>query len=183
MLKVISIIAVVLVLAVIILIVVAMQKPDNFHIQRGIVIKAPAEKIFPHINDLNAWRAWSPYEKKDPAMKRTMSGPPVGKGAAYAWDGNKNVGTGRMEITESAPPSKVVFKLDFIKPFEGHNVATFVLTPRGSGAEAETEVIWALDGPAPLITKVMSTVFDMDKMVGTDFGDGLASLKALAEKN
>jgi uncharacterized protein YndB with AHSA1/START domain len=178
MLKAISIIAVLLVLAVIIIIVVASQKPDTFHFQRNIVIKAPPEKIFPHINDLNAWRTWSPYEKKDPAMKRTMSGPPAGKGAGYAWDGNKNVGTGSMEITESTPSSKVVIKLDFIKPFEGHNVATFTLMPRGG----ETEVSWAMDGPAPLITKVMSMVINMDKMVGDDFADGLASLKALAEK-
>lgn len=178
MIKAVSIIAILLVVAVAILLVIASQKPDNFHFQRTIVIKAPAEKIFPHINDLAAWRAWSPYEKKDPAMKRTMSGPPAGKGAAYAWDGNKNVGAGSMEITESTPSSKVVFKLDFIKPFEGHNTATFTLAPRGG----ETEVIWAMDGPAPLITKVMSTVINMDKMVGDDFADGLASLKAIAEK-
>ena len=182
MLKAISIIAVLLALAVIVVLIIASRKPDNFHFQRSIVIKAPAEKIFPHINELNAWRAWSPYEKKDPAMKRTMSGPPAGKGAAYAWDGNKNVGTGSMEITESTPPAKVVFKLDFIKPFEGHNVATFVLTPRHDGAEMSTEVTWALDGPAPLLTKVMSIFFNMDKMVGDDFAEGLASLKALTEK-
>jgi uncharacterized protein YndB with AHSA1/START domain len=182
MFKAFSIIVVLLVLAVTVILIIASQKPDTFHFQRSIVIKAPAEKIFPYINDLNAWRAWSPYEKKDPAMKRTMSGPPAGKGAGYAWDGNKNVGAGSMEITESAPPSKVVFKLDFIKPFEGHNTATFILAPRGAGTEAGTEVTWALDGPAPLLTKVMSIFFNMDKMVGDDFTDGLASLKAIAEK-
>jgi len=178
MLKVISIIALVLILAVVILLVIASQKPDTFRVQRVLLIKAPPEKIFPHMNDLNAWRAWSPYEKKDPDMKRTLSGAPSGKGAVYEWDGNKNVGAGRMEITESTAPSKILIKLDFLKPFEGHNVATFTLVPKGD----MTEVTWAMDGPAPMITKVMSTIMNMDRMIGDDFAVGLQNLKVLAEK-
>lgn len=178
MLKVISIIALVLILAVVILLVIASQKPDTLHVQRVLLIKAPPEKIFPHMNDLNAWRAWSPYEKKDPDMKRTLSGAPAGKGAVYEWDGNKNVGAGRMEITESTAPSKILIKLDFLKPFEGHNVATFTLVPKGD----MTEVSWAMDGPAPMITKVMSTIMNLDKMIGDDFAVGLQNLKTLAEK-
>jgi uncharacterized protein YndB with AHSA1/START domain len=178
MLKVISIIALVLILAVVILLVIASQKPDTFRVQRVLLIKAPPEKIFPHMNDLNAWRAWSPYEKKDPDMKRTLSGAPAGKGAVYEWDGNKNVGAGRMEITESTAPSKILIKLDFLKPFEGHNVATFTLVPKGD----MTEVSWAMDGPAPMITKVMSTIMNLDKMIGDDFAVGLQNLKTLAEK-
>jgi hypothetical protein len=147
-------------------------------VQRVLLIKAPPEKIFPHMNDLNAWRAWSPYEKKDPDMKRTLSGAPAGKGAVYEWDGNKNVGAGRMEITESTAPSKILIKLDFLKPFEGHNVATFTLVPKGD----MTEVSWAMDGPAPMITKVMSTIMNLDKMIGDDFAVGLQNLKTLAEK-
>ena len=178
MLKAISIIALVLILAVVILLVIASQKPDTFHVQRVLLIKAPPEKIFPYMNDLNAWRAWSPYEKKDPDMKRTLSGAPSGKGAVYEWDGNKNVGAGRMEITESTAPSKILIKLDFLKPFEGHNVATFTLVPKGD----MTEVSWAMDGPAPMITKVMSTIMNLDKMIGDDFAAGLQNLKTLAEK-
>jgi uncharacterized protein YndB with AHSA1/START domain len=178
MLKIISLIALVLILAVVILLVIASQKPDTFRVQRVLLIKAPPEKIFPHMNDLNAWRAWSPYEKKDPDMKRTLSGAPSGKGAVYEWDGNKNVGAGRMEITESTAPSKILIKLDFLKPFEGHNVATFTLVPKGD----MTEVSWAMDGPAPMITKVMSTIMNLDKMVGDDFAVGLQNLKVLAEK-
>ena len=181
MLKVISIIALVLIVAVLILLVVAAQKPDRFRFERTVLIKAPAEKIIPHINDLNAWRAWSPYEKKDPDMKRVVSGAPAGKGAVYEWDGNKNVGAGRMEITESAP-TRVVIKLDFIRPFEGHNVAIFTLTPQAEGTQMSTQVSWVMEGPAPLLTKVMSTLINMDKMVGDDFAAGLASLKAIVEK-
>jgi hypothetical protein len=107
-----------------------------------------------------------------------LSGAPAGKGAVYEWDGNKNVGAGRMEITESTAPSKILIKLDFLKPFEGHNVATFTLVPKGD----MTEVSWAMDGPAPMITKVMSTIMNLDKMIGDDFAVGLQNLKTLAEK-
>src|SRR5229473_7478935 len=98
----------------------AATKPDTLHVERTVTINAPAERIFPLINDLHQWQSWSPYEKKDPAMKRTYSGPPSGKGAAYAWDGNRQVGSGRMEVSESTEPSKITMQLDFIKPFEGH---------------------------------------------------------------
>jgi len=178
MLKAISIIVALLALAVIAILIIASQKPDTLHVERSLAIKAPPEKLFAQINDLKLWQAWSPYEKKDRNMKRTLSGAPAGKGAVYAWDGDKNVGAGRMEITESIPGSKVLIKLDFFKPFEGHNVATFTFTPQGD----TTTVTWAMDGPAPMLTKVMSLFFSLDKMIGDDFAQGLLNLKALAEK-
>jgi hypothetical protein len=110
-------------------------------------------------------------------MKRAYAGPAAGKGAAYEWDGNKEVGRGRMEILE-ATPSKVVIKLDFITPFEAHNIAEFTARPQGDN----TNVTWAMYGPSPFIAKVMQTVINMDRMVGKDFEAGLQNLKAVAEK-
>jgi uncharacterized protein YndB with AHSA1/START domain len=156
----------------------AATKPDTFRVQRATSIKAPPEKIFALINDLHSWNAWSPYEKKDPAMKRTHSGAANGKGAVYAWEGNHEIGMGSMEITESSPPSKVAIKLDFIKPFEGHNTAEFTLEPKGDS----TNVTWAMYGPTPYLAKIIHVFFDMDNMVGKDFEAGLASLKTAAEK-
>lgn len=175
MLKTIVIVILVLLAAILIF---AATKPDSFRVERSTVIKAPPEKIFPLINDLHGFNTWSPYYKKDPAMQKTYSGAASGQGAAFDWDGNKHVGKGHMEITDSAPPSKVTFKLDFIKPFEGHNVAEIVLTPNAEG----TNVTWAFHGPSPYIQKLMSIFFSMDKMVGADFEAGLANLKAIAEK-
>jgi hypothetical protein len=156
----------------------AATKPDHFRIQRSATLKSPPEKIFPLINDFSRWGAWSPYERKDPAMKRAFSGPAAGKGAVYAWEGNKDVGQGRMEITQAAAPTLVALKLDFVKPFEAHNRVDFTLEPRGDA----TEVTWAMQGPMPFLSKLMTVFFDMDQMVGRDFEAGLASLKALAEK-
>lgn len=167
-----------LILLVATLLLYAATLPDTFRVQRTSSINAPPDKVFALINDLHTWASWSPWEKKDPMMKKTYSGPSQGNGAALDWDGNKDVGTGRMEVLDSIPSSKIRIKLDFFKPFEAHNTAEFTLMPR-SGS---TEVTWAMYGPQPFMMKVIGLVMNMDKMVGTDFEEGLATLKTLAEK-
>ena len=178
MLKTLAIIGVVIVVAIAGILLYAATKPDSFRVQRVVLINAPSDKVFPLINDIKAWTVWSPYEKKDPAMKRTFAGADNGKGAVYAWQGNSDVGEGRMEIVEATPPSKVAIKLDFIKPLEGHNVAEFTMTPKGDA----TDVTWVMYGPTPFIGKVLGVFMNMDAMIGSDFEAGLASLKAAAEK-
>jgi uncharacterized protein YndB with AHSA1/START domain len=123
MIEAIVIVAVLIALAVAVVLILAAAKPDTFSVQRATTINAPAERIFALINDFRQWGNWSPWEHRDPALKRSFGGAERGKGAVYAWDGNRNVGTGRMEILEATPPSRVLIKLDFIKPFEGHNTA------------------------------------------------------------
>ena len=178
MLKIIGIIVIVLVVAILALLIYASTKPDTFTVKRSLTIKAPPERIFPLINDFRNWTQWSPWEHRDPALKRTYSGADQGKGATYAWEGNRNVGSGQMEIIDTSVPRKIIIKLDFIKPFEGHNVAEFTLEPQGDA----TNVNWEMHGPVPFIGKIMHTLMDMDKMIGTDFAAGLASIKAVAEK-
>lgn len=175
MLKTIAIAGVVLITG---FLVYTATRPDSFRVERATTIKAAPEKVFPLIDDLNRWAAWSPWEKKDPAMKRTFGPTTSGKGALYAWDGNKDVGQGSMQIIESVPPSRIVIKLDFLKPFETHNQVEFSLEPQGDG----TSVRWAMQGPVPYFAKIIHIFFDMDKMVGSDFEAGLADLKSIAEK-
>ena len=161
------------------LLLYAATKPDTFHVQRSISIQAPPEKIFAVLNDFHQSPAWSPYEQKDPAMKRVFSGPESGKGAVYQFEGNKEVGKGRLTITETIPSSKVVLALDMYEPFEGHNVVEYTLNAKGGS----TDVTWAIHGQQPYIGKVISLFIDCDKMIGKDFEVGLANLKALSETN
>jgi hypothetical protein len=175
MFKIIAIIVAVLIAGVLIL---AATKPDTFRVQRGTSIKAPPEKIFALINDFKRWGAWSPWEKKDPAMTRTFGAATSGKGAVYAWEGNKDVGQGSMEIAESVPSSKLTLKLDFLKPFEAHNIVDFTLESKGDS----TNVTWAMQGDTPYFAKIIHVFINMDRMVGKDFEAGLANLKAAAEK-
>ena len=177
MLKTLAIIGVVVVVAIAGILIYAATKPDSFRVQRVVLINAPSDKVFPLINDIKAWTVWSPYEKKDPAMKRTYGAVTAGKGATYAWDGDKNVGQGSMEMIESGP-RKIVLKLDFVKPFEAHNMGEFVLEPKGDS----TSVTWAIYGPSPYMSKVIGTFMNIDDLIGRDFEKGLADLKAAAEK-
>ena len=156
----------------------AATRPGAFTVQRAASINAPPERIFALINDFHAWALWSPYEKLDPAMKKTFSGAASGVGAVYAWSSAGKAGAGRMEITDAPAPSKIAIKLDFSKPFEAHNIAEFKLTPRG----AATDVTWAMRGASPFMFKLMGLFVDMDKMIGRDFEAGLAQMKAVAEK-
>lgn len=171
-------IAIAVVVVIVAFLAYAATRPDTFRVERATSINAPPEKIFPLINDFHAWSAWSPFEKKDPAMKRTFGGAPNGKGAVYAWEGNKEIGKGSMEITESSPPSRITIKLDFVKPFEAHNVVDFTLAPQGNA----TNVMWSIHGPSPFISKVIGIFCNMDKMIGKDFESGLANLRAVAER-
>ena len=175
--KIIKKLALALVVIIVAVLIYAATRPDAIHVERSATVNASPEKIFPLINDFHSWTSWSPYEKRDPAMKRTYSGAPSGKGAIYEWDGNNDVGSGRMEMTDATAPSKIVIKLDFIKPFEGHNIAQFTMQPSGGA----TNVVWTMDGPSPYLGKLIGVFMNMDRMIGTDFETGLANLKALAE--
>lgn len=152
--------------------------PATFTVKRSLDIRAPAEKLFPQIADFHAWSAWSPYEKRDPAMKRRFSGASTGVGAVYEWDGNRNVGSGRMEVLEASAPSKLRIDLQFLKPFKAHNVAEFTFEPHGQ----DTTVTWAMHGPKTFMSRVMGLFMNMDKMIGKDFEAGLQNLKFMTEK-
>lgn len=169
--------AVVLAVAIAALLAYAATRPDTFSVTRTLSIKAPPAIIFPLIDDLSAFNTWNPFAKQDPAGKVIYRGPARGKGAAHDWDGNRHAGKGSIEITDSLPPSKIVMRLDMIKPMQAHNRVEFTLEPKGDA----TSVTWAMSGGQPLLAKVMTVFIDCDRMVGSQFEKGLADLKALAE--
>ncbi len=173
-----TILLIVAVIVVLILIYAAI-KPNDFQIQRSITINATPEKVFPLINDLHIMQTWSAWEKVDPQMNRSYSGEASGKGAKYAWEGNKEIGQGTMEIVESTPDSKVALAMHFIKPFEGRSSVDFSLTPNGE----ETVVTQTMRGTSTFLPKLMCILFfNQDKMIGGKFEEGLANLKAIVEE-
>lgn len=177
MLRIIGRILLVIIVVIGALLIYAATRPDSFHVERSVAIKAPPSTIFPLLADFHKWPSWSPFEKLDPAMSRQLSGADSGKGAIYEWSGNSQAGAGRMEITDATPPTGETIKLDFTKPFATSNTVTFTLTPDGDS----TNVTWAMDGPSPYVAKIMGIFVSMDAMIGKDFESGLAKLKAQAE--
>jgi hypothetical protein len=112
-------------IGVLVLIVVAIAfiatRPTNFRIQRSAQINVPANIIFAIINDLRRWGEWSPYDKRDPNMKKSFEGPSAGPGAIYIWNGNNEVGEGRLTIVESKLGELVSMRLEFSRPFKPTN--------------------------------------------------------------
>ena len=177
MLKTIAILGLVLVASAGVTLAYAATKPDVFRVVRSTAINASPEAIFPLINEMRSFNRWNPYERRDPNIKGSYSGPESGKGASYAFESGKS-GTGSLEIIDTSPPRKVAMKLIMIKPFAAENLVEFTLEPQGD----TTYATWTMTGSTPLLGKVVHLFIDMDKMVGTDFETGLADLRALAEK-
>jgi hypothetical protein len=156
--------------------VVAMQ-PSRFRITRSAVVNATPGQVFDQVNDLHAWERWSPWLEADPSARTSYEGSAAGPGAVFTWAGNRNVGSGRMTITESRPPDLVRLRLDFAQPFESTSVAEFTFAPEGD----RTLVTWSMSGDKNLVAKALHLVMNMDKMIGGKFEEGLARMKAAAE--
>lgn len=165
-------------LVAILLFVIIAGQPDEFAVTRSGKIMAPPEKIFPHVNELKKWDAWSPWAKLDPNCKITFTGPDAGVNASYAWVGNNKVGAGKMTVTESVPSSLIRLRLEFLKPFKATNTAEFEFKPSGGG----TVVVWSMAGKSNLFFKIFGLFMNCDTMAGRDFEKGLASLKGIVEK-
>jgi hypothetical protein len=161
---------------VVLAIIVALQ-PPTFRVERSATISAPREVVFSQVNDLHNWQTWSPWAKLDPEAKNIFEGPPAGTGAAFAWSGNKEVGEGRMTITESRPDELVRLRLDFVKPFAGTNTAEFTFIPEGN----QTKVKWSMSGEQNFFFKAIGLFINCDKMLCGQFEKGLANLKSVTE--
>jgi carbon monoxide dehydrogenase subunit G len=171
---------IVIVLAVLVAAVLAYAatRPDTIRITRSTLIKASPEAIFALINDFHNWIRWAPQDREDPSMMRTYSGPTSGVGSISDWESKGSAGKGRMSIVEASPPTKISIKVDFVKPFEAHNLNQFTLEPDGSS----TKVTWTMRGTNVYMTKVMSVFVNVDRLMGKHFESGLGDLKAIAEK-
>ena len=162
---------------IVIFIIVAAMQPAEFRIARSAGMSAPPSAVFAQVNDFHNWEAWSPWAKIDPQMKQTYDGAPEGTGAVYSWVGNKEVGEGRMTVTESRPAEFVRIRLHFLKPFKATNTAEFSFKPEGD----RTAVTWSMEGRKNFISKAVCMFMDMDKMVGGQFEQGLAQMKTIVE--
>ncbi|MFO0946482.1 MAG: SRPBCC family protein [Planctomycetota bacterium] len=159
------------------LIVVVALQPSEFQVSRSMKIAAPVPAVFAKVNDFHEWDAWSPWAKLDPNMKQTYEGSPTGKGAIYSWDGNDQVGKGKMTITDSKPEEQVLILLEFERPIAATNAAAFTFKPEGD----QTVVTWSMSGTNGFIAKAFHLVMNIDKLLGEDFEKGLTKLKEVVE--
>lgn len=159
------------------LVVFIATRPAEFRITRRAPITAPIAAVFPHVNELRKWEAWSPWAKLDPNAKSVYEGPAAGVGASMTWAGNRDVGQGRMTILESRTDELIRLKLEFYQPFVATNTAEFTFKLE----DGHTVVTWCMFGTNNFLAKAMNLVINCDKMVGGQFDKGLASLRAVSE--
>jgi uncharacterized protein YndB with AHSA1/START domain len=167
-------------LVVVIALFAASRRPDTFRIARTVTIRAPAERIFPLIDEPRAHEQWSPFVRRDPHMKKAYVGPTRGVGATLDFDGGSKSGVGRLMVTGSEPAHRSTMRLQMTRPMACDNVVEFTLVPKAPGI---TDVTWAMSGGRPFVIKLMTLACDMDGMVARDFDDGLARLKGLVESD
>jgi carbon monoxide dehydrogenase subunit G len=153
------------------------SRPSTYAVERSVAVSAPPAVVFSQVVDFGRWEAWSPWSKLDPNQKTTMTGTPGAVGSRWEWSGNKDVGKGRMTITEARPGERIGIDLEFVEPFASRADTSFALAPEGSG----TQVTWTMAGKLGFVEKAMGVFMSMDAMIGKDFEKGLAQLKAVSE--
>ncbi len=166
-----------LVVVVVLLTIFIATRPSTFSVTRSATMAAPPAAVFSQVNDFHKWEAWSPWAKMDPDAKSTFEGPSSGRGAKFHWDGNKNVGAGNMTIVESRPNDRICIDLVFIRPFAGKSDTLFTFKPE----DGKTNVTWTMSGRNNFIAKAIGLVMNCDKMVGGQFEQGLANMRASVE--
>ncbi len=170
-------VGIIVVLVIAAILVYASTLPNMMRVERSVLVKAPAESIYPLIADFHNWPAWSPFEKMDPSMQKTYSGAEKGKGSMVTWTGKGMDGEGSMEIKDAMEPTMAKIELNYIKPMKAVNTFDFTLAPEGDS----TKVTWAMSGANSYMTKVFSVFMNRDKILGGVFDDGLSQIKAKAE--
>lgn len=173
--KILKRIFIVLLIIVAVAAVVGMFLPRKVETTQSIVINAPAEKIFPLLNDFEKWHLWTSWHEMDTATQYTWGDIRSGVGASYQWK-SEIMSYGTVKIVESKPNEMLKTEVNFED--HGASYGTFTLTPEGSG----TRVDWKFEndmGGNPfghLFGPVMKS------MIEKDYVKGLAKLKKIVEE-
>ncbi|WP_194858599.1 SRPBCC family protein [Myxococcus sp. AB056] len=152
-------------------------RPSTFKVERSTTMSAPPSVVFALVADFHKVGTWSPFLKPDPTRNDTYAGTPATVGHSIAWVSSDNANEGKMMIVSLNPPEQLQLELEFIKPFKATNGTVFRFERAGNG----TTVTWVMSGQNGFLNKAVSVFMDMDKMVGSSFEEGLATLKNLAE--
>ncbi|MDG0815155.1 SRPBCC family protein [Bdellovibrio svalbardensis] len=174
-----GIIGLVVLALVVIFVIFISTRPSSFKYERSDLINASADKIFPYLINFKLAGQWSPYEQMDPKMKKNYGSVDGQVGSWMSFDGNKDAGTGNLEILQIVPNESVQIKLQMLKPFEANNLVEYKLTPEGSG----TRFTWTMSGQNQFLGKMITVFIDCDKMLGDQFLKGISNLKNIVENN
>ncbi|MEM1339256.1 MAG: SRPBCC family protein [Bacteroidota bacterium] len=160
------------------ILILTLFAPKTYDVSRSIVIAQPKDKVFTVLRSLKEQDKWSPWAKRDPNMKKEYRGTDGEVGSISYWNGNKEVGEGEQEITKIIDGERIEGALRFLKPWKSESDCYFETKDTGSDT---TEVTWGFSGKNKFPFSIMMVFMSMDKMVGKDFEEGLATLKSIME--
>jgi len=160
------------------ILVLALLAPKTYNVFRSVEIARPKSEVFEHLKYLKKQDEWSPWARKDPNMKKSFTGTDGEVGCVSHWSGNKDVGEGEQEITKIITGERIEGELRFMKPWKSTSDCYLQLD---DGSGGNTKVTWGFSGKNKFPMSIMMLFMNMDKMVGKDFDEGLASLKSQME--
>lgn len=153
-------------------------RPSEYRTVRAIELQASPEAVYRRLEDLHQWQRWSPWNELDSQIKRKYEGPRRGQGAAYSWEGRGSVGQGKVTIAEADEPIRVVYRVEFIAPWNATVQNTFQLAKSANGVKLS----WAIAGRRNFWSKLFGFFGDPDEVLGTDMERGLQKLKEMVER-
>ena len=162
---------------ILIFLVVVMAQPATYHVDRAVMINAPAEVVWAETSDFNQWSGWSPWAKSDPTQKETVAGEPGTVGHTMSWEGEKT-GKGTMTLREVDKPTRVAIDILFYTPVESRADTAFEIIAK----EDTVEVTWSVDGENGFVGKFFDLLMGIEDMIGESYDQGLADLKAVSEE-
>jgi len=162
-----------------IIIILALIAPKKYQVSRSISINRSKADVFEYLKYMKNQDHWAPWAKRDANMKQVFTGTDGTIGFVSAWDSDhKQVGAGEQEIKMLQPNDRIESELRFLKPWKSQSMGFFALEDEGSNA---TKVTWGFYGSHKPPTNIMMLFMNLDKAVGKDFEEGLASLKHILE--
>jgi len=153
--------------------------PKDYLVERSIVIDRPCVGVFNYLKFIKNQDHWSPWKKKDLSMKQDYVGTDGEVGFIAKWEGNDEVGKGEQEIIAISENDIIESELRFLKPWKSISKALIKVEDIGL---MQTKVTWSFSGNNEFPSNLFMLFYNMDKVVGKDFEDGLKSLKTLLEK-
>lgn len=162
-----------------IFVVLVLAAPKKYDVRRSILINKPVSEVFQYVKLVENQNIWSPWKRRDPEMKQYQTGTDGTVGFVNRWESDhKEVGAGEQEITAIVENERVDSELRFMKPWKSRSDAFFLLREIEPD---QTEVVWGFSGTHSVPLNVMMLFYDMDKVVGKDFDEGLHELKTVME--
>jgi len=157
--------------------VMVSTRPERLKVQRSVEMSAAPDVVFAQLNDFHHWAAWSPWDQKDPSMKRTYPGSPVGIGAGYSWESSSQ-GEGKLTIVQSTPPNMLTVQVESLRSRDTSGTMTFRVT---SSDSRDSTVTWSLTLDNSLTSRGLSLFSNLGATLDEDFRTGLAELKRVSE--